>query len=363
LKKEAMIDALVRTGAYLQQHAHPGAVQSGAPDQRFSDHAERLGEAIRTEHAHNGFFTEKFVRQSLGAIAGSLEKWQLQQWMDRYPRLPAEPGKAKTIGVVMAGNIPLVGFHDLLSVIMSGNIFLGKPSSKDDRLLRLVAEAICLFEPAFSERIGFTDEYLNDAAAFIATGSNNSARYFEYYFKDKPHIIRKNRNGVAVLSGRETNEELRLLGEDIFTYFGLGCRNVTKIFIPEGFAPERLMEVFESFGWLQEHHKYNNNLEYNRSVYLMNRIHFYDNGVLLLKEANEIASPVGVVYYEKYSQIEDLKKIIAERQEEIQCVVSTMEEIENRVPPGTSQSPALWDYADGVDTMKFLTEVTMNNGI
>jgi hypothetical protein len=358
-----MIDALAKTGAYLKHHAESNLAMPAGAGRPFRELSDRFEETIRTEHTHNGFFTEKFVRQAIAAIAGSLEKEQLQRWVDRYPLLPAEPGKRKTIGVVMAGNIPLVGFHDMLSVIMSGNIFLGKPSSKDDRLLKHVAETICLFEPAFSDRIRFTNEYLTAADAFIATGSNNSARYFDYYFRDKPHVIRKNRNGVAVLSGRETDEELMLLGEDIFSYFGLGCRNVTKLFIPEGFAPERLMRVFESFNWLQEHHKYNNNLAYNRSVYLMNRIHFYDNGILLLKEDQGTASPVGVVYYEKYLQLEIVKKKILESQGDIQCVVSTIEEIENRIPPGTSQSPTLWDYADGVDTMEFLTRVIKGNGI
>lgn len=358
-----MIDALARTGAYLEQHAKSSPVGATLQDQPLFEHFERFEEVIRTEYTYNGWFTEKFIRQAIAAIAGSLGREQLQLWMDRYPLLPAKPGKAKTIGVLMAGNIPLVGFHDMLSVIMSGNIFLGKPSSKDDRLLRMVAGAICLIEPAFSKQIRFTENYLNEADAFIATGSNNSSRYFEYYFRDKPHIIRRNRNGIAVLSGRETDEELMLLGEDIFSYFGLGCRNVTKVFIPEGFAPERLMMVFESFNHLQEHHKYNNNLEYNRSVYLMNRIHFYDNGILLLKEYEGTASPVGVVYHEKYLQLESVKKKILEQQEEIQCVISTIKGIENSVPPGTSQVPALWDYADGVDTMEFLTEVTMNNGL
>ncbi len=355
-----MIGALVEAGAYLGQHSKGNPADPSLQDQNLF---EQFEEVIQTEYTYNGWFTERFVRQAIGAIAGSLEKKKLQLWMDRYPLLPAEPGRSGTIGVVMAGNIPLAGFHDMLSVIMSGNSFLGKPSSKDDRLLRMVAKVICFIEPAFSERISFTENYLNKADAYIATGSNNSARYFDYYFRNSPHIIRKNRNGIAVLSGSETDEELMLLGTDIFAYFGLGCRNVTKIFIPEGFSPERLMSAFESFIHLREHHKYSNNLDYNRSIYLMNRIHFLDNGVLLLKEDKATASPVGVVYYENYSHLEIVKEKIAEQQENIQCVVSTIKDIENRIPPGKSQYPALWDYADGVDTMEFLTAVTMNYGI
>jgi hypothetical protein len=363
LKKEEMVDALVRTGAYLEKHAH-GIPEEGSGDQHInSAFFESFEKIICSEHIHNGWFSESNVRKAIGAIADILKRGSLQQWMDRYPALPAEQEQQKTVGVVMAGNIPLVGFHDMLSVVMSGHIFLGKPSSKDDRLLKKVAEIICRIEPRFCDRIRFTDAYLKDADAIIATGSNNTSRYFEYYFRDIPHIIRKNRNGVAVLSGNETEEELVRLGDDIFSYFGLGCRNVTKIFIPDDFKPETLLEVFEAFNHLHEHHKYNNNLEYNRSVYLLNMIPYLDNGIVLIKEDEHISSPVGVVYYEKYSHLEEVIQKLTTQQDQIQCVISTIEEIENRIPPGTSQAPLLWDYADGIDTMKFLTEATMNNGI
>lgn len=357
-----MINALVRTGAYLEKHARGIADERTAEEHLNSAFFESFEEIIRSEHIHNGWFTETNVRKAIGAIATVLKRASLQQWMDRYPALPAEQERQKTVGVVMAGNIPLVGFHDMLSVIMSGHIFLGKPSSKDDRLLKKVAEMMCLVEPRFCDRIMFTEEYLKDADAIIATGSNNTSRYFEYYFRDIPHIIRKNRNGVAVLSGNETEEELFRLGDDIFSYFGLGCRNVTKIFIPDGFKPEVLLRVFELFGNLHEHHKYNNNLEYNRSIYLLNMLPFLDNGIVLMKEDEGISSPVGVVYYEKYSHLEDVTEKISAQQEQVQCVISVIKEMENSIPPGTSQTPLLWDYADGVDTMKFLTEATRNNG-
>ncbi len=358
-----MIDALVRTGAYLEQHAHGIAEERTGEKHLNSAVFESFEEIIRSEHIHNGWFTEANVRKAIGAIAAVLKRASLQQWMDRYPALPAEQGRQKTVGVVMAGNIPLVGFHDMLSVIMAGHIFLGKPSSRDDRLLKKVGEIICLIEPGFCDRIRFTDEYLKDADAIIATGSNNTSRYFEYYFRDIPHIIRKNRNGVAVLSGNETEEELVQLGDDIFSYFGLGCRNVTKIFLPDDFKPETLLKVFESFDHLHEHHKYNNNLEYNRSVYLLNMTPFLDNGIVLMKEDEGISSPVGVVYYEKYSRLEEVMEKISAEQEQIQCVISVIKEIENSIPPGTSQAPLLWEYADGVDTMKFLTEAMGNHGL
>ena len=361
-----MIDALALTGAYLEQHALGAAPAGSLMNQLNNQFYRPFEDVICSEHKHNGWFTEKYVRKALGAIAQMLKREELKAWMGRYPALPAGPDQRKTVGVVMAGNIPLVGFHDMLSVIMSGNIFIGKPSSKDDRLLRMVADIICSIEPGFSDRIAFTDAYLNDADAIIATGSDNSARYFEYYFRNIPHIIRKNRNGIAVLSGNESEEELIALGDDIFSYFGLGCRNVTKIFIPEAYDLHIILkafESFESFTDLQDHHKYNNNLEYNRSVYLLNTIPFLDNGIVLFKEHESISSPVGVVYYEKYSQLEDVITKISAQQEQIQCIVSNLAEIENSIPPGTSQAPALWDYADGVDTMDFLTTVTTGNGI
>lgn len=352
-----MTDALALAGAYLLQHAHQKVVDQ--PElSRLNDAFYTSFEAtITKEHTFNAWFTAEEVRRAIGNIAATLNSADLTKWMEMYPELPTT-GPAKTIGVVMAGNIPLVGFHDLLSVLLSGHRFLGKTSSKDNHLLRKVTEIICAIEPGFAERISFTEGYLKDADAIIATGSDNTARHFEYYFRDRPHIIRRNRNGIAVLTGSETEEELLQLGIDIFSYFGLGCRNVTKIFLPATFPPEKILAPLESFSNLRDHNKYANNLDYNRSVYLMNSIPFLDNGAVLLKEDERISSPVGVVYYEKYSQLEKVSEKIALQQEQVQCVVTKAREIENAVPPGESQSPALWDYADGVDTMKFLTDLT-----
>lgn len=349
-----MTDALVLTGVYLFQHALQKV--SDRPDLAVLNDTfyASMEATITREHTFNAWFTEDQVRKAIGNIAATLTREEITQWLDRYPELPFT-GPAKTIGVVMAGNIPLVGFHDLLCVLLSGHHFLGKPSTKDDHLLRKVTGIICAIEPGFTERITYTDGYLKNADAIIATGSDNTARHFEYYFRNKPHIIRRNRNGVAVLTGNETRGQLLQLGDDIFSYFGLGCRNVTKIYIPEGYPLEKLLEPLESFSSLRHHNKYANNLDYNRSVYLMNLIPFLDNGVLLLKEDELLSSPVGVVYYEKYSQLENIAKKILLKQDQIQCVVTIAGEIENAVPPGRSQSPRLWEYADGVDTMKFLT--------
>lgn len=351
-----MTDALALTGAYLSQHAQQ-QVDDRPELSRLNDaFYASFEETITREHIFNAWFTPEEIRRAIGNIATTLNRNDLSRWLGMYPELPF-PGPAKTIGVVMAGNIPLVGFHDLLSVILSGHRFLGKPSSKDDHLLRKVTEVICAIEPGFTDRINYTEGYLKNADAIIATGSDNTARHFEYYFRDKPHIIRRNRNGLAVLTGKETREEILQLGHDIFSYFGLGCRNVTKLYIPLDYPLEKLLEPLESFIALRDHHKYANNLDYNRSVYLMNAIPFLDNGVLLLKEDERLSSPVGVVYYEKYSQLDQLAEKIRLQQDQVQCVVTIARGIENAVPPGKSQSPAPWDYADGVDTMKFLTDL------
>lgn len=358
-----MTEALSLAGDYLLQHARNE--RSGRTDLTAlnRDHYEAFDEAIRKEHQYNGWFTERYVRKALGAIAVMLDRKQLTTWAEGYPTLPVSQDKSRTVGVVMAGNIPLVGFHDMLSVITSGHRFLGKPSSKDDRLLKHIADVIIALEPGFSDRIRFTDGYLKEVDAIIATGSDNSARYFEYYFRNKPHIIRKNRNGIAILSGNEPEHELLKLGEDIFTYFGLGCRNVTKIYVPEDYDLTLFMKALEQFSEVSQHNKYNNNLDYNRSVYMMNGIPFLDNGILLLKEDPGLASPPGVVFYEKYSQLENVIEQIAAFRDKIQCVVTSISGIDHAIPPGTSQVPGLRDYADGIDTMEFLTGISNSDGI
>jgi hypothetical protein len=352
-----MIDALKDTGAYLKQHAlerRSDETKFRKLNDIFYDDFETI---IMTEFGHNGWFIESNIRKALGAIADSLCDEQVAQWMKKYPKLPQEHESPKTVGVVMAGNIPLVGFHDMISVLMSGNTFLGKPSSKDDRLIRKVGELISYINPGFSKRIKFTEEYLKEVDAIIATGSDNSSRYFEYYFKDIPHIIRKNRNGLAILNGNESEEELLKLGEDIFSYFGLGCRNITKIYIPENYELPTILKALESFMELANHHKYINNIEYHRSVYLMNSIDFFDNGVILMKEDQKLSSPIGVVYFEKYSQLENVLTQLEVLKDQIQCVITTEKGIEGSILPGSSQNPKLWDYADGVDTMEFLSSI------
>jgi hypothetical protein len=257
----------------------------------------------------------------------------------------------KTIAVVMAGNIPLAGFHDFLTVLMAGHSIMAKLSSKDSVLLSFLSEKLVAIEPRFRSKIALPSR-LKNFDAVIATGSDNSSRYFNYYFGKYPHVIRKNRTSCAVLSGTESPEELRLLGRDVFSYFGLGCRNVSKIFIPEDFDPVSLLKAWDVYVDIIHHNKYHNNYEYQKSILLVNKLPFFDSGFIILQENEKLVSPISVVYLERYKSAADLEGKIGAIADKIQCTVGTMKPA--LVPFGQAQSPELRDYADGVDTMKFL---------
>ncbi|MBS1529602.1 MAG: acyl-CoA reductase [Bacteroidetes bacterium] len=316
-----------------------------------------LSHIIQNECHYNAWFTPDNVEHAVQSIGRMLNRNDLQTWLSKYP---IEPHEAKNIGLVLAGNIPLVGFHDVLSVLVSGNIALIKASSQDSRLVMQVLKRLVAIEPAFAERFKFTGR-LENFDAVIATGSNNTSRYFEYYFGKVPHIIRKNRNSIAVLTGKETDEQLKALGHDIFDYFGLGCRNVSKLFVPKGYNFEPFFEAIESYKNVIHHHKYNNNYDYNKSLYLVNRDKHLDNGFLLLKEDKGMTSPLAVLFYEYYESIDSLSDLLENEKGNIQCVVTaaaaTATTASAIVGFGQSQQPALWDYADGVDTMDFLTKL------
>jgi hypothetical protein len=352
------IEAFTLLGDFLRQF--PDRSRSNTTELAGLNSAlfDQFSDTVEREHLFNPWFTPDSVRRAMLGISKMLEKETLHQWLGQYSFSPASPERRKTVGLVLAGNIPLVGFHDILCVLATGHRIQAKPSSKDDRLIKAVAGVLSQIDDSFENRLEITDGKLAGMDAVIATGSNNSARYFEYYFRGIPHIIRRNRNGVAVLTGNESGSDLAALGEDIFTYFGLGCRNVTKLYIPDNYDLKVLLGELDSFHHLMQHHKYMNNVEYHRSVYLMNKIDFLDNGVLLLKQDHEIASPVGVVFYERYSEIGSVLQTLDQRREEIQCTVSLHPGIINRIRPGKTQEPMPWDYADGVDTIRFLTELT-----
>ena len=255
----------------------------------------------------NTWFTPENIDFALTETSYALEKENLEKWTEAYPELKNQVNPKK-IGVIMAGNIPLVGFHDFLSVLISGHKFVGKLSSKDDKLLPVIAKMLIDIDPEFKEYIRFEEERLSDFDAVIATGSNNSARYFEYYFGKYPNIIRKNRNSIAVLTGNESIEDLESLMDDIFMYYGLGCRNVSKLFLPENYDLKNIFEAGEKYKNIANHNKYSNNYGYNRSIYLMNTTVFWDNGFMLLKEDVSYASPVSVVYFENYTDINKFNK-------------------------------------------------------
>lgn len=299
----------------------------------------------------NNWFVPGNVRYALEAIGAMLaDRTALQDWYASYPKAAA----SAKIGVVMAGNIPAVGFQDLLCVLISGHRLLVKPSKDDYVLTRLILDKLCEIEPAFRDYIRFV-ERINEADAYIATGSDNTARYFEYYFSSKPHIIRKNRVSVAVLNGAETSAELEGLCADIFRYYGLGCRNVSKLFVPAGYDFSPLYESAESFrDYAVHHHKYFNNYEYNKSILLVNGEDHLDNGYLLIQRSGKFASPLSMVYFDEYENLESVRNELAVNASKIQCVVSGCDLGTPVVKFGESQYPGLRDYPDGVDIMEFL---------
>ncbi len=303
---------------------------------------------------YNPWFTKDFVYRALLALGESMREEKLRKWLSAYDFATETTFRPKTVGVVMAGNIPAVGFHDFLSVLMSGHRILARLSSDGKKLLPAMAEVLTAIVPEFSNYITFTEGQLKAFDAIIATGSNNTSRYFEYYFGKYPNIIRKNRNGVAVLTGNETEEQLKALAADVFLYYGMGCRNVAKLFIPENYAFEPLLKVFDEWKQVNENHKYFNNYEYNKAIFLVNGRTHFDTGNLLIVEDDKFASPVSVLHYEYYSSPVALRNYLMVNNTLIQCVVSEADFLKNAVPMGKSQSPELWDYADGVDTMDFL---------
>lgn len=319
-----------------------------------SDREHKLLELINESHIFNPWFTDDNVRFAITSIAESMAEENIRMWLNPYLLKLGKEKNPKTVGVVMAGNLPLVGFHDFLSVLISGNKILGKVSSDDNKLLPLIIELLLEIEPEFKDYIHLTEDRLSGFDAIIATGSNNTARYFNYYFGKYPNIIRKNRNGVAILSGDENPEELKNLGMDIFAYFGMGCRSISKLFVPEDYKFDQLFEAFEDYKKVTEHHKYNNNYEYYRSIYLVNQLPHFDNGFFMIKEQEGYASPPSVIYYETYFKLKNVENKIKVDQELIQCVVGRDGLIKNIIPFGKAQQPELWDYADGVDTMEFL---------
>jgi hypothetical protein len=348
LSLEDRIAALVQLGKVLRD------LSAGLP---WQGHASGLGEveyteldqAVRSAQQHNGWATEENVRHALGAWGTLLNNEGLRQWTERYPALNEHRSAPRTVGAILAGNVPLVGLHDVLCIWLSGHRARVKTSSQEPRLIPLLMTTLDRFAPGTLDAVHFAPEQLGAVEALIATGSNNTARYFDHYFGHLPRIVRRNRVSVAVLDGSEGPEQLQALGEDVFRYFGLGCRNVSKVFVPQDFVLDRLFEALYPWHPIAQHNKYGNNYEYTRALWLLDGVTFLDNGFLLLKEDAQFASPVATLFYERYNDRAELDKRLAEHAGELQCVVSQRD-----VPFGHAQQPALWDYADGEDTLAFL---------
>jgi hypothetical protein len=322
---------------------------------RALSQSDELLEVVSMAKSKNAWFTSDNIIKSIENIINAyLDKEKLNAFANNY--ILKDLSNKKQIGIVAAGNIPLVAFQDIIHTILSGNIALIKPSTQDESLILYFFKKMQEINKEITNYYRFETK-LNDADAFIATGSGNSSRYFEYYFAKKPHIIRKNRTSVAVLDGTETKIELADLANDIFTFFGLGCRNVSKIYVPEGYDFSLFFESIEYWNTINMHSKYNNNYDYMKAIYLVNRVEHLDNGFLLLKEDSSFASPISVLFYEKYAEIKTVNQALKNNQESIQVIISKNKKIENALSYGKSQTPQLADYADNVDTMKFLVEL------
>ena len=346
------IEAFAKLGEFLSQFS-PSGLKVNANLQSNALFLEPFQIQVKRAFENNGWFTRDNVFSSFSDWGILLNYNNLVNFTSTYN---LHDSGDKSVAVIMAGNIPLVGFHDFLTVLLAGKSIRVKQSSSDAFFLPLIARFLEHVESGFKGKIVFQDENLTDFDAVIATGSNNTARHFEYYFGSYPHIIRKNRNSVAVLTGDESEAELQGLGEDIFRYFGLGCRSVSKLMVPKGYDFDKLFGAIYPFKNLIEYEKYRNNYDYNKAVYLMSEFDLLENGFVMLKEDNSYASPIATLFYEYYEDSVSLKEKLEADAELIQCVVGKGLEIE-QVPFGQTQKPQLHDFADGVDTMEFLVNL------
>ncbi len=353
-----MVDLQLRLHAFIKlgdffrefcEYTNNETSNGQAHDLKF----EEFDQNIKLAGHKNGWFTKDNVLFSIKNWGDLLTAKHLENWLSAYDLNQNSP---KTVALIMAGNIPLVGFHDFLSVLLTGNTVLAKLSSNDNILLPFIANYLKWIDPTIENDIFFPEGRLKDFDAVIATGSDNTSRYFEYYFGKKPNIIRKSKNSVAVLTGRETQKELQALGEDVFRYYGLGCRSVSKLYVPEGYNFDTFFESIHHYKDIINQQKYANNYDYNKAVYLMSEFSILDNGFLVLKEDENYGSPIASIFYEQYTSLDDLKEKLAADQEKIQCVVASGV-LKDDVPFGLTQQPCLMDYADGIDTVEFLLKI------
>jgi hypothetical protein len=332
----------------IESFSELGTILRDSLEGKSNRYSSELNKQINKQQLRNAWFTPENVILAIKAIAEELTIENLTQWTNKYPSLNSA-GNRINVGIIMAGNIPLAGFHDFLTALISGHNLIAKTSSKDPDLIVFISNILCDINPEFRNRITINDGSIKGFDVIIATGSDNSSRYFEYYFGKYPHIIRKNRNSIAIIDGSETEEELIGLGSDVFSYFGLGCRSVSKIYLPEGYDIARLALSWSEFNRVINHNKYANNYDYNKAILIVNKDEFIDSGYLLFKKSASISSPVAVLYYDFYDSANKVYAEIEKRMAKIQCIVSR-----NEIPFGRAQWPHLWDYADGIDTVDFL---------
>ena len=342
---QRILAAFLKLGEFLREYSYV--------EDRQDNCSQKLKDTISLAEHKNGWFIEDNVRFALKNWGDLLTDNHLETWLSSYD---LNLSQRKSVAIIMAGNIPLVGFHDLLAVLLTGNRAMIKLSSNDNVLISFISNYLISIEPLFKDLICIVQGKMEGFDAVIATGSNNTARYFEYYFGKVPNIIRKNRNSIAVLTGKESKAHLESLGEDIFRYYGLGCRSVSKLFVPEGYNFETFFESMYTYHSIVERQKYANNYDYNKAVYLMSEFKILDNGFLILKEDESYASPIASLFYEKYDNLEKLKERLNKDEDQIQCIVGSGV-LDNETPFGHTQLPSLTDYADGVDTIKFLLNI------
>lgn len=349
MKLEKRIEAFSKLGTFLSQF-QPNGIERNDTIELNDTFFDPFNMQIKRASEFNGWFTLDNVTDAFYKWSKLLTHSNLKNWTLSYN---LENDSDKKIGVIMAGNIPLVGFHDFLSVLISGHELIVKQSSSDSYFLPLIAKYLEYIEPDFKGKISFTQDKLGDFDAVIATGSNNTARYFDYYFGKYPNIIRRNRNSAAILTGKESEEDLKNLGEDIFRYFGLGCRSVSKLFVPEEYNFDRFFRAIFDYKDVLKYDKYVNNYDYNKAVYLMSQYKLLENGFLMLKEDQNYGSPIATVFFEYYKSEEALSEKLANDKESIQCLVGNTD-TKNMIAFGETQNPQLDDYADDVDTLAFL---------
>jgi hypothetical protein len=350
---EQRIDAFVKLGTFFKQFSI-SAIEKQENSEFNNLFFDAFKMQIERAQEFNGWFTKNNVLTAFESWAEALTLENLTTWTSKYHFI--ETNKPKTVAIIMAGNIPLVGFHDFLCVLISGNHALVKQSSHDQHFLPLIAKFLEHYNQNFKNRINFTKENLSNFDAVIATGSNNTARYFEHYFGKFPNIIRKNRNSVAIITGKETNQELEALGEDIFQYFGLGCRSISKLFVPLNYNFDQLFNALYKFKNIINYKKYEHNYDYNKAVYLMSLFKLLENGFIMLKEDSSYASPIATLFFEYYSNFNDLLQKLNSESEQIQCIACN-ENVVDFVKFGETQRPKLWNYADNVDTIEFLLKL------